>query len=236
MIYLPSIVSVGIYFEKKLPLATGIAVCGSGIGTFVFAPVVEYLSENFDWRNMLLIEAGILLNGVACGMLFRPLNGIIIKDKQSSISYQQKQKATLVKFIIEEETNTVVDRLDIDNQKQPNAGSDNALGNPVISIQQTPFDYKSDQNRSQKRKSSFLKSSSQISSSGNLSKFSIFLHKLNTTFDLALYCNKPFVLLYIGNIFTAAGFYIPLMYIVDNALMLGIRSAEAAWLLSTIGI
>jgi MFS family permease len=41
MIYLPSIVSVGYYFEKKRAMATGIAVCGSGIGTFIFSPSIS---------------------------------------------------------------------------------------------------------------------------------------------------------------------------------------------------
>ena len=37
--YLPSIVIVGYYFDKKRAFATGLAVCGSGIGTFLFAPL-----------------------------------------------------------------------------------------------------------------------------------------------------------------------------------------------------
>lgn len=73
MIYLPSIVSVGFYFDKKRPMATGIAVCGSGIGTFIFSPLLEYLSEVYDWKNLLFIMAGIILNGAVCGMLMRPL-------------------------------------------------------------------------------------------------------------------------------------------------------------------
>ena len=43
LIYLPAIVSVTCYFEKKRSFATGIAVCGSGLGTFVFSPLVELL-------------------------------------------------------------------------------------------------------------------------------------------------------------------------------------------------
>ena len=39
LMYLPSIVIVGYYFDKKRAFATGIAVCGSGIGTFLFAPL-----------------------------------------------------------------------------------------------------------------------------------------------------------------------------------------------------
>ena len=32
LIYVPAIVAVGFYFEKKRSLAMGIAVCGSGLG------------------------------------------------------------------------------------------------------------------------------------------------------------------------------------------------------------
>ena len=42
LMYLPSIVIVGYYFDKKRAFATGIAVCGSGIGTFLFAPLGTY--------------------------------------------------------------------------------------------------------------------------------------------------------------------------------------------------
>lgn len=73
MIYLPSIVSVGYYFEKKRALATGIAVCGSGIGTFIFAPLSEFLLQELDWKNALMVISGITLNGAVCGMLMRPL-------------------------------------------------------------------------------------------------------------------------------------------------------------------
>jgi MFS transporter, MCT family, solute carrier family 16 (monocarboxylic acid transporters), member 14 len=33
-IYMPSVIIVGYYFEKWRPLATGIALCGSGVGEF----------------------------------------------------------------------------------------------------------------------------------------------------------------------------------------------------------
>ena len=51
MIYLPAVVLCGLYFEKKRSLATGIAVCGSGFGTFVFAPLATFLLEQFGgWK------------------------------------------------------------------------------------------------------------------------------------------------------------------------------------------
>lgn len=96
LIYLPAIVSVTMYFEKYRSLATGkkyikykltslnkyfllknvhigIAVCGSGFGTFLFAPLTEFLIKTFTWRGALLVIAGIVLNCILFGALFRPL-------------------------------------------------------------------------------------------------------------------------------------------------------------------
>lgn len=73
MIYLPAVVAVGYYFETKRSLATGIAVCGSGVGTFAFAPLANMLLEMFDWKNAILILAGLILNCAIFGALMRPL-------------------------------------------------------------------------------------------------------------------------------------------------------------------
>ena len=64
---------VGFYFEKRRALATGVAVCGSGIGAFVFAPLCEKLLQVYGWKGATWIVAGIVLNGVVMGALFRPL-------------------------------------------------------------------------------------------------------------------------------------------------------------------
>lgn len=73
LIYLPAIVSVTTYFDKYRSLATGIAVCGSGFGTFIFAPLLDYFIKSYHWRGALLILAGIVLNCAIFGALFRPL-------------------------------------------------------------------------------------------------------------------------------------------------------------------
>ena len=73
LIYLPAIVSVTYYFEKRRSFATGLAVCGSGLGTFVFAPFTKYLVEEYTWKGAVLILAGLILNCIICGALFRPL-------------------------------------------------------------------------------------------------------------------------------------------------------------------
>lgn len=73
MMYLPSIVMVGYYFDKYRALATGIAVCGSGIGTFVFAPLATYLVDEYSWRGCNIIISGFILHGIIFGATFRPL-------------------------------------------------------------------------------------------------------------------------------------------------------------------
>lgn len=73
LIYIPAIVVVAFYFERKRAFATGLAVCGSGIGTFAIAPLTEYVLEWYTWKGGMLIWAGLALNLVICGALFRPL-------------------------------------------------------------------------------------------------------------------------------------------------------------------
>ncbi|XP_028165841.1 monocarboxylate transporter 12 isoform X3 [Ostrinia furnacalis] len=74
MIYLPSVVAVGYYFETRRSLATGIAVCGSGVGTFSFAPLASILLNEFgSWQNANLLLAGLILNCAVFGALMRPL-------------------------------------------------------------------------------------------------------------------------------------------------------------------
>ncbi|KAF2359698.1 Major facilitator superfamily [Trinorchestia longiramus] len=85
LIYLPAIVCVTGYFEKKRSFATGIAVCGSGLGTFVFSPLVEYLVsdehllsdehliEEYNWKGAMVIISALVLNCIFFGALFRPL-------------------------------------------------------------------------------------------------------------------------------------------------------------------
>ncbi|XP_048759547.2 monocarboxylate transporter 9-like [Ostrea edulis] len=71
--YVNSAVIVAYYFEKKRSLATGLSVCGSGIGTFVFAPFLEFLIEEYGWRGSFVVLSAVTLNLVVCGAFMRPL-------------------------------------------------------------------------------------------------------------------------------------------------------------------
>ncbi|XP_063225635.1 monocarboxylate transporter 3 isoform X2 [Bacillus rossius redtenbacheri] len=79
MIYVPAVITTGFYFEKWRAIATGIAVCGSGIGTFMLAPVEGKLRDHYGWRGTILIQAGLVLNCAVFGCLFRPLRPVPVE-------------------------------------------------------------------------------------------------------------------------------------------------------------
>jgi len=73
--YVASIIIVAYYFDRRRSFATGISVCGSGIGTFLFAPFTQWLMDSYGgWRGACIILAGIFLNMVVCGMMFKELD------------------------------------------------------------------------------------------------------------------------------------------------------------------
>lgn len=71
--YVAAVVIVAYYFDKRRSFATGLSVCGSGIGTFVFAPVTQWLLAEYGWRGTTLVLSGLFLNLCVCGMLMRDL-------------------------------------------------------------------------------------------------------------------------------------------------------------------
>ena len=88
--YVTAVVIVAYYFEKRRSLATGLSVCGSGIGTFLFAPLTTFLVTEYGWRGTTLILAGLFLNMAVCGALMRDLEWT--KQKSKALRKDRKQK------------------------------------------------------------------------------------------------------------------------------------------------
>ncbi|XP_023341712.1 monocarboxylate transporter 12 isoform X2 [Eurytemora carolleeae] len=73
LMYVPAVVAVGYYFEKKRAFATGISVCGSGAGTFILAPLASLMLSYYGWEGATRILAGLCLQCAVCGAVMRPL-------------------------------------------------------------------------------------------------------------------------------------------------------------------
>ncbi|GFO30849.1 monocarboxylate transporter 12 [Plakobranchus ocellatus] len=74
MQYLPNLAMIPFYFDKKRSLAIGVAVCGFGVGMFMYPPFLIWLEEQYTWRGAMMIVSGIALNMAVCGALLRPLD------------------------------------------------------------------------------------------------------------------------------------------------------------------
>ena len=61
--YLPAIVCVASWFEERRAIAVSIAVCGSGVGTFIFNPLTTFLIDYYGLFGCRLILAGIAIQG-----------------------------------------------------------------------------------------------------------------------------------------------------------------------------
>lgn len=89
--YVAAVVIVAYYFEKRRSFATGLSLCGSGIGTFIFAPVTQLLIENYGWRGSVVILAGIFLNMGVCGLLMRDLEWTVLKRKKMNNQMKEEK-------------------------------------------------------------------------------------------------------------------------------------------------
>lgn len=63
-------------------MAYGIGLSGSGIGTFVLAPLVQLLIDLYSWRGALLVLSAFVANLCVCGALLRPIARQDFKAKE----------------------------------------------------------------------------------------------------------------------------------------------------------
>ncbi|CAN7976891.1 unnamed protein product, partial [Ixodes persulcatus] len=94
-ILLPAVVCVSTYFDKRRSLATGVTVCGSGVGTFVLAPLVQLLIRLYGWKGTLIVCSGLSLQGVVAGLLMRPVQpASLLASQEPSSSYEPAERAS----------------------------------------------------------------------------------------------------------------------------------------------
>ena len=82
--YIPSVVAVAQHFTTKQALALGICVCGSGMGTFVLAPVEQFLLREVGWRWTFFCMGGLCWVCVICAASMTPVRQETTSDQESS--------------------------------------------------------------------------------------------------------------------------------------------------------
>lgn len=120
--YVTAVVIVAYYFEKRRSLATGLSVCGSGIGTFLFAPLTTFLVTEYGWRGTTLILAGLFLNMAVCGTLMRDLKWTKEKSKALRKDRIQKSRDKRKNKAYNYSLKTAVSSMGVLHHKQPPHG------------------------------------------------------------------------------------------------------------------
>ncbi|KAK4008227.1 hypothetical protein OUZ56_013378 [Daphnia magna] len=207
LIFTPIVVGVGFYFDKRRALATGIALCGSGAGTFVFAPVIYLLLETYTVSGAFLILSGIYLNCAVLGSLLVPLKPQRRKKLQEDVKL----------FVDDVVTQSVPHTFnEVERVDQNEVTVQEQLVKKTVhsgKLEQQCASDPIDQKPVQKHLANVLK----------LFKFSLFR-------------SPTFVVVCVSSFFQSIGWFVPSVYLTAHATKMGIPKGEAPFLLSVIGI
>jgi len=90
MCYVTAVVSIAFWFDKKRTLAVGLGACGTGIGTFVYAPMTTYFIQEYGWRGTCLLLAGTFFNMIVAGAVMRDPEWWILEQRKQEQATVQK--------------------------------------------------------------------------------------------------------------------------------------------------
>ena len=70
----PSLIVIGLYFRERQGLASGIAVSGVGLGTFLLVPIFSWCFETYLFQGAFLALSSAAAQMLVVAMLYRPLS------------------------------------------------------------------------------------------------------------------------------------------------------------------
>lgn len=227
--YLASSVVVMMYFEKRRSLATGLSESGAGIGTLIFAPLLQFLITEYGWRGSLLLLSAIVLNIVLCGALFRPQP--ILESSRIEISIQQDLEAICLPTCEErtEECVNVEDRIQtkqnqcVEKQLFLNPESRSLLGGSLISL--------SDKAKIKEQHPGACEEENDLEETESKSN-----NSSCRIVDTSIFRNWRFIVFLIANFILYFWYDVPYVFTVDRALEIGESKSQGALVVSSIGI
>nr|CAH0107194.1 unnamed protein product [Daphnia galeata] len=215
LVWTPAVVAVS-YFENRRSLATGVVMCGSGMGTFVFAPFIYWLLENYALRGTFLILGALYLNCAAVGAFFRPMKRRGRNNKSTAMKLKvMEQQSKPTRDVLLDNSDPLL--LTLERQPDMAVMEDSS----IIEEELRSADLTSDVSKQ------VLDAlcTDQIESSRNRSifKFSLFRSP-----SFVLVCTSSFVQL--------LGSFVPYVYLTAYAIDVGISKEAASFLLSIVGV
>lgn len=237
---------------------SGIAVCGAGFGTLVFAPITAALIDSYDWRGAMLIIGAITLNCIPLGIMFRPVpeppmskckqpmlpqnNALRIRSQSSEILANDNEKS--------EESNNV-ERLTL---SQPALNEEHGRRKRSLSLSREGSGimlrpdvlYRGSVLTLSQRSTRSLSNINQTFTKTKIMRVDDnesrlrwlpcsreFKETLSTMLDFSLFVDPIFLIFTISNFLTSVGYYIPYVYLVPMSDELGIENSPL--LISIVG-
>nr|XP_022913330.1 monocarboxylate transporter 3-like [Onthophagus taurus] len=108
MMYVSAVIAVGYYFERWRGLASGMSLCGAGIGATSLPPIITILLHEIGWRDTFYVISALILTCYLSGIVFRPLKPVKVrvdmhgapKKTLSHISEVQETKSKMSQFFL----------------------------------------------------------------------------------------------------------------------------------------
>ncbi|XP_049880242.1 monocarboxylate transporter 12-B [Pectinophora gossypiella] len=251
LIYLPAIVSVTVWFERYRSLATGIAVCGSGLGTFLFAPITKALITEYGWRGAMAIIGAFILNCVPLGLMFRPVpepprtpasEPMLPKSNKSPLKRSQSTEhvvrangktddSDIARLTLSQPALNKPPEQKLHRHSRHGSG---IMQRPDVLYQGSMTSLSKFRAPSPERAVVHVMKEEQEERCGWLPCSAESKAALSEMLDLSLLVDPIFILFSISNFLTSIGFYIPYVYTVPMSEALQIENPE--YLISIIGV
>ncbi|XP_070686850.1 monocarboxylate transporter 13 [Pempheris klunzingeri] len=203
----PTVTMLGLYFERRRPVANALASAGECILTFVLTPLCQLLIDSYTWRGALLILGGLQLNLCVFGMLLRPL----------------KATREVTSEVRAEEEGLSLELLPIDDSEKSKPGKELRIseGSDLGAIEALLEDPEEIPNSSMK-----------VHVSKNRTKRAELRTKILLYVDYTLITNARFMVYSMFGVFAALGFFAPALFLVPYARSKGTEEYQAAALMS----
>ncbi|KAM3609339.1 uncharacterized protein V6R79_013223 [Siganus canaliculatus] len=216
----PTVTMLGMYFEKKRPVANALSSAGECILTFVLTPLFQLLIDSYSWRGALLILGGLQLNLCVCGMLLRPLKATT--DTTCEVQGQKEAE--------EEEEEEEVLSLKLLSEDNSDQSKSSCLVTEELRISEVP-----DQGTIQvclENPEEIHHSNIKAEDSDTRTKRDELRTKILHYVDYTLITNARFMVYSMFGVFAALGFFAPALFLVPYARSKGIEEYQAAALMS----
>lgn len=204
----PTVTMLGMYFDKRRPVANALASAGECILTFILTPMFQLLINSFSWRGALLIMGALQLNLCVCGLLLRPLKSTrdVTCVNEGKAEEDGLSRKMLLKDILDEVKSSIQEEKKLYTEESNQETSKKCLDDTEV-------------------EPSLAEDSTSLRERDLRTRVQQYV-------DYTLITHPRFMIYSMFGVFAALGFFAPSLFLVPYARSKGIEEYQAAALMS----